>query len=252
VVLQDVLVQEDVHFQGVESVRVVVENREHDHRDAQDPVNEGCHRPVEFFDPRQGGHVACELTQYVECQHFVDVLLREPVRDLQNRNDDDAGSCELGSVQIVEENCAHGLPLLRTLVLVKPFCFQHNTACDDPRDAEQHLGAYVDPLWLRHVIHNVAEDDKAEQKGHLKKDLAVLVRYRCVVDSHAALNEADGVQLYDVHQQREDLTAAPSKFFPLLLLLLFRCQLLSRVLVGQVVTVSLRPNLFASPRFLSP
>ena len=64
-------------------------------------------------------------------------------------------------------------------------------ASDRPGHADSNLDEHGDPLWLRNVVHDVAEDGKTNQECHFQVDLSL--RKHCIVDSETALDNADHV-----------------------------------------------------------
>lgn len=71
------------------------------------------------------------------------------------------------------------------------FNMPNKEARDRPGHPNRDLHEHRYPLWLRHIVHDVAKDGKANQKCHLQVDLRL--RKHCIVDSQTALDYTDHV-----------------------------------------------------------
>ena len=129
------------------------------------------------------------------------MLLSEPIRELEDADDYDSTCRHLCQVQILK------LAVLRLLryLLLRDEAAMDNDAGEDPGEAQCHLEHDNDPLWLRYVIDNISNHYQTKYERRLEEDLDATERR--IVDSHAALDKADRVELGHSYDQNERLPA---------------------------------------------
>ena len=98
-----VLVDEYVPLKGVVGELKLLKDCDEQHDRADEPVDNWPDGVKEVRDEPERRLVASELDQEEHCDDLVDVLLREPVGQLDDAHDGYASRQDLRSIQIVEE-----------------------------------------------------------------------------------------------------------------------------------------------------